>query len=153
MTAQLISADAVAVLLRADEPTDAKSAGELVQALLKEAGLPIWDDMEIELFPGADGTLLMARRADLVCEGYAFEDFDILVAATAACPSNWPSQLMSYKGIYYLLLRRPVGEESPDINEFCFCSGISDGMIAHLKEHGKLLIPRDAVELLQKNFS
>jgi len=153
MTAQLISDEAVAVLLQSDEASDPKSAGELVQRLLKEAGLAPWEDMEIELFPGADGTLLMARRANLVCEGYAFHDFEVLVSATGACPVNWPSQLWSYNGAYYLLLRRPVGEESPDMNEFCLCDSLTSGMIAHILEHGKALIPSRAVELMQKNFA
>jgi len=153
MTAQLITDEAVAVLLQPDETYDAESAGELVRSLLRKAGLSPWENMEIELFPGADGVLLMARRTDLVCEAYAFDDFEVLISATFACPTNWPAQLWSYKGAYYLLLRRPVGEESPDMNEFCLCDSLSSGMIAHILEHGKLLIACGAVEKLQKNFA
>ena len=153
MTAQLISAEAVAILLQPGEAGDSEAAGALVRSLLIEAGLPPWEDMEIELFPGADGTLLMARRTDLIWEGYAFPDFDILVAATAACNPGWPSQLWSYKDEYYLLLRRPICEESPDMNEFSLTDKLSGSMTAHIREHGKLMIEREAVTLLQKFFN
>lgn len=153
MTAQLISAEAVAILLQPDEMHDPEQAADIIRHLLIDSGLPPWSDMEIELFPGADGTLLMARRTDLIREGYAFPDFDALVDATAACPESWSSQLWYYGGQYCLMLRRPMDEESPDINEFCLCGSLSVNYMAHIREHGKLIIERDAINQLQKFFN
>lgn len=152
MTAQLVSPEAVAVLLDTEDIGGAENARALVLALLDDAGLSPWADMEIELFPGSEGTLLLARRSDLICEGYRFDDFEELLSAAAACPTEYPAQLFACGGAYYLLLHRPAGREGPEMNEFCLDGTLASGMIAHIREHGRLLIGRQAISLLRKIF-
>ena len=152
MTAQLVSPEAVALFLHEADAAGVESARELVCTLLREAGLPLWEDMEIEVFPGAGGTLLLARPADLVEEGYRFGDLESLLAAASVCPPEYPARLLYSGGAYVLLLRRPVGEQGPEMSEFCLEGALSAGLMAHLREHGRVLMAKDAVARLQKIF-
>ncbi|MGI6029860.1 MAG: hypothetical protein ACOX81_10715 [Candidatus Heteroscillospira sp.] len=152
MTAQLISRSAVAVLLDAGENADRESARELVLSLLTDAGFSPWEDMEIELFPGGRGALLVARRTDMVTDGYRFEDFEALLQAAYACPVEYPAQLLSCGGAYFLVLRHPCPDCGVDMSEFCLDGSLAPDMLSHVREHGKVLIDRDAIEKLRKIF-
>ena len=152
MTAQLISSEAVAALLSAEEDGDADSARRLVQSLLNSAGLPLWKDMEIELFPGRSGTLLLARRTDLVSVCCCFPDLEALLEAVRLCSPALPARLLLCRGLYYLLLYCPADAPAPELNEFCLSGTLDAAETAHILEHGRTLIGRSAISVLQKNF-
>ena len=58
MVTACVSAEQVALLL---EPEERRPLRELVEASLREEGLQPWAEMELELYPGAGGELLLAR--------------------------------------------------------------------------------------------
>lgn len=152
MTTQLVSPDAVAVILLSDEVNDPNSVRALVRSLLLHEGLTPWKDMAIELFPSERGTLLIARRSDLVHEGYRFDEFEALISAVHICPKEYPSQVICYDSAYYLLVSRPIEDTPMDMSEFCLSEQICESMLAHLSEHGRILIPANAITVLQRNF-
>ena len=152
MTSQLVSDDAVAVLLDKDEVSDPDLARSLVLSLLSSEGLTPWDDMEIELFSSGERVLLMARRSILHREGYRFVDSDALIGAVLTCRRDLPSSLISYGGAYYLLISRPDDEQLAELREFSLDEEPSADFLAHIGEHGKLLIKRGAIAQLKKFF-
>ena len=109
--------------------------------------------MEIELFPGCGGTLLIARPTALITECFAFSELEELLPAANMCNPGWPSCLYGYEGDYYLMLHRPAGEDSPELGEFTLLPQPSPLLCAHIREHGRLMIPKGATGLLQKFFS
>lgn len=58
MVTACVSAEQVALLL---EPEERRPLRELVEASLRAEGLRPWAEMELELYPGAGGELLLAR--------------------------------------------------------------------------------------------
>ncbi|MGE4354168.1 MAG: adaptor protein MecA [Oscillospiraceae bacterium] len=153
MTTQLISNDAVAVLLGSGEVNDPELARELVRDLLNREGLTPWEDMEIEIFSNGESTLLMARRSNFRREGYRFANFEALIGAAITCRSPLPSRLISYGGEYYLLIRRPENEPLPELCEFSLEEGLSESLLSHIDEHGKVLIAKGAIDQLKNIFA
>ncbi len=51
------------VALHTDAAADEREAALLVRRALRERGEPPWGAMEIELYPGREGSLILARRA------------------------------------------------------------------------------------------
>jgi hypothetical protein len=62
---RIISRRCVAILLHGGESADALALRRAVETGLSTCGYEPWPDTYIELFPGADGALLLARRAEL----------------------------------------------------------------------------------------
>jgi len=151
MTAQLVSSEAAAVYFERGEAPDPEAAKALIESLLRQSGLPVWRDMEIELFPGPEGALILARRADLREACCRFPDLESLLAAVPGCPPGYPARLYFCRGAYYLLLRLPE-EALFELEEFCLDAPVGTREAAHIREHGRLLLARDAAAQLRKFF-
>ncbi len=153
MTTRLISPDAVALVLEGEEIKDSPDAKEIVETLLKSEGFPAWDEMEIEVFEMADHTLLIARKTVNYRSAYGFVDFDKLIDSVSENYEDLPSKLINYNGIYYLLTTAKESSFNHRLNEFCDYERPSENKLAHIKEHGKVIISENAAKTLKNNFN
>jgi hypothetical protein len=151
MIAQLVTDEAVVLLLPEGGACTPEEARAAVAMSLATAGLTPWSGFHVELYPSHGGTLIMARPAGTVREAMLFRDLEELLAALPSCPESISSALYSVDGQYLLELLRHEDSDWTDRNEFCI--EYADPRLAiHAAEHGKVLIPRMAVELLRKIF-
>lgn len=152
MTTQLISPDAIAIVLEDREIADSGCAKLIIKELLLKEGIAPWADMEVELFQNGSATLLMARRVFRCIEGYAFRDFELLLSAACRCHSSLPSQLFWFSGKYWLLIGAYDEQDSVVLSEFSCEICRSDNYLLHIKEQGKCIAAHSAIEKLQKVF-
>ncbi len=153
MTTRLISPEAIALVLEGEEIENSPEAKEIVLTLLKNEGYPTWDDMEIEIFEMSDHTLLIARKTTNYRTAYGFTNFELLLQSITENFDNLPSKLINYNGVYYLLTTARDNSMSNRQNEFSDTIRPTDNQLEHIKEHGKVIIPENAVEKLKKNFA
>ena len=148
MTAQLITEGAVAALLFPEDDASPGGVRAVVASLLRGAGLDVWPDMEIELFPAAGETLLMARPAARLSCVWCFAGPEELIGAALAC-GDMPSQLVTLDGRYYLLTGPDADAR---LREFSLAEPGGGELAAHLREHGRVLIERGAAARLRSAF-
>jgi len=151
-----ISQHAVCISLTHDELPplfDGELAKALVCQTLREAGKAEWTDMEIELFQGKTGALLIARPLRGKPRCFAFSEFETLLSAALAINKDIPSGLTYLEGQWLLSLRcmdedipmslLEFGEELKDYSE------LTGGFHA---EHGRQVISGEALRILKEKF-
>lgn len=160
MSRKTITARSVSIYL---EPEELQSAGlgpspedcdlrALVRRELASHGQKVWLQMELDVFGGVDGGLLLIARPlpdTPLC--LRFKDFEDLICAVNLCSDAESSELSALDGDYYLVLDCQA-EPPPGVFEFGEPVHASEAVIAHLREHGACILHRDAVLTLQKHF-
>lgn len=105
---------------------------------------------KLELFPGKGGLLIFVRRTVSDPELYTFSSVEPIIAAAHSLPCE-PSALYFYGGEYILAVwhldNTPLGFE-----EFGEKLPAPPEFTEHLCEHGRLLIPSDAISELRRIF-
>ena len=105
-----------------------------------------------ELLEGRDDVLIFIRLnfGDPSC--FSFDEFEDLASAICFCP-NIPSSLIKYENKYLLIVYPWPGESvPPSLFEFGTYMSCSLKYEAFLKEHGDVIISKDAVPTLQHYF-
>ena len=121
---------------------------------LKEKRLEDWEFSEIELFPGRDSLLLFARRKSGTPKHFLFDDFETLLTASKLCETSLPSTLSRTETGYLLSIYPFEGDRAPAIfyefaNEVQGAAHLSD----HFAEQGRVLIAKNALQMLQTHFA
>ncbi|MBQ8831055.1 MAG: adaptor protein MecA [Oscillospiraceae bacterium] len=98
----------------------------------------------IELFDGADSIIIFAR---IPPSYYIFEDFEDVIAACENCSAE-NAALYYYDGEYILSVSLP----DTVLDEFAQKADAPYGFDGFLNEHGRLLIPSDAVNFVKNTF-
>ena len=162
MAQKTISNSAVAICFSRAELSargirDTAISGSVARSLVREAllagGETPWEDMELELFAGADTLLLLARPGAFRTHAFRFPGVEALVGAALACPCDLPSALTYLEGGYCLFLRAGDGDVPGVMYEYGEALRCPDGFFTYACEHGSCLIPQGAVALLRETFS
>ena len=119
------------------------------RALGYDAGLP---PMKIELYEGNGEMMLFATIDGAVRLYYVFRDIESLIGCCKSCRGEPESELYLYDGEYILSVSVKKPEDSADFCEFV--QNLPCGRLYRefLKEHGKTLIPGDAVKIIKNTF-
>ena len=151
-----ISQHAVCISLAHDELPplfDGELAKAMVCQALRSTGEVEWTDMEIELFQGKTGALLIARPLRVKPRCFAFSEFETLLSAALAINRDIPSGLTYLEGQWLLSLRcmdenipMPLLEFGEEIQDY---SELTGGF--HV-EHGMQVISREALRILREKF-
>lgn len=134
-------------------PLTGETAQELVQNALQDCGKAGWSDLSIEVYDCGGAYLLLAHPAQhgFVC--FRFPDFEALLCAVSLCPAPLPSFLTYGEDAYFLLAERGRQPLPAPLYEFADAHPCSPLEAAHYREHGSLLIDRDAMSVLLEKFS
>ena len=130
-----------------------EAAQRLVQTALLNSGKAGWSDIRIEVYDCGDVCLLLAHPVQPGFVRFRFPDFETLLCAVSLCPAPLPSFLTYEEDAYILLVRRGALPLPAALYEFADAFPCSPLEAAHYREHGKLLIERDAMSVLLQKFS
>jgi len=154
MSAITVTPSAVALTYEPGEAQPDLAGGALysmINRLLTQHGYPLWADMEVDMFGGDAGSLMLIARPapepDLCVSFSCFED---LINAVRACPRDLPSSLVLIEGAYLLFVAG--GDSCPALSEFGRALSCSGRLRTHAGEHGKVLIERRAMALIRRCF-
>ena len=153
MTVETLTTGAAAILLDAGEWRQCDDKGQLC-ALVRQAqrvrGLPVWKSMDTRMFVSGVQALLLAWPTEV--QLFSFPDFETLLHGALHCPEEPPSALLCLRGTWYLLLRCVPGHTPGAMYEFGTPEEADEGMLIHLREHGEVPIPADAISRLHTLF-
>ena len=126
---------------------------ELSRGAFLEAGLPADGPMEIEAYPDPCGVLVFARIRAPERVWLSFEDCEDLILAARALPEPCPEAALTWcDGKWWLSL--PAREEhlAGFLSEFGHTERDCPHLDARLAEHGKPVLPHDALSALLRHF-
>lgn len=152
METQLVSRDFVAVVLETDVHYTNEALRKIILDILYSENISPWEDMELDIFENDEQTMLIARKRLCLNHAFYFDSFENLLLAAGQSPLDIDASLVSYGGGYYLIARQNSRGSCSALNEFSDTCYIDGDLIAHINEHGKLLIDHAAIEILQKKF-
>lgn len=151
-----ISSHAVSISLSAEElppVLDAEAAKSLIREALEAGGQPVWGDMEVELFTGNGGVLLIARPLMGEPRCFSFDDFERLLSAVLPIQDDFPSALTYMDGLWLLSLRCREEDVPFSLSEFGEpFDEYSENLDLFHSEHGSRLIFRRAIGTLKDRF-
>jgi len=104
----------------------------------------------VEAFPGRDGLLLFLRR-DAEPLYFVFRELNSLIAAAAAAPRTAGSALYLLDGRFLLEVRTEDGA-ADGLAAFGTRLAAPPGFAPYLREHGRPLLPGDALAALRAYF-
>lgn len=152
-----VSPWAVSICFSEDElppPLDSASAKKIVSDALFDGGHSVWPDMEVEVFSGNGGVLLIARPLHGALRCFSFRDVEHMIAAALSLGGEPPSRLTYMEGQWLLSIRSGSDRDACALSEFGDrIEDYSDGNEEFLSEHGQVIIPQKAVSVLKRNFS
>lgn len=126
----------------------------LVRQALQAEGLADWPEMELELFPGRDSFLLLARPCIRSAVCFAFSDFEDLLAAALSLVPPPESRLTYWETLWLLQLHCREQSLPSALWEFgCPVPAYSPVLGDFFAEQGQVLLSRDAAATLQKHFN
>jgi len=162
MTIQTIGQTGIAILI---DETDLRAAGTragnltlekarpIVSTALIEAGVRTDGIMEIEAFQNGESVLIFARVLETEPQFFSFPDLEALLRAVLILPAAESDSSLTYlDGEYVLTLSRGGAAAGAVLTEFGEPRDLPARYLAHLREHGKVLLPHDAVARLQETF-
>lgn len=134
------------------EITDSDARDILLRALGDTADRR-WQNAFLELYPGPDAVLMFARAHDNEPQCFAFGEIDALADAAQLCPDGLISYLIYNEHTYYLTVYPWESEPAPSVlSEYGSSLSVSQYLVLHLAEHGKLLSGPMAIDALKKAF-
>lgn len=138
-------------LKSSDALTESDALDAVLQALA-DSGLTPWDAADIQLFPGKDEILILAKPKKLLPCRFRFDCFHHLVNAVNYVSPDTPSDLLYFNGQYELLLYRSETALPNALYEYGTPLSCSPTLAAHLLEQGERIAARNAVSLIQRHF-
>lgn len=162
MTIQPIGAASVALYIT---PADLKEHGltpaqltleqalALTQTAFGEAGIALDGAIEIEAYPDACGVLVFARIRAPERVWLSFEDCEDLILAARALPEPCPEAALTWcDGKWWLSLPAKEKHLAGFLSEFGHTERDCPHLDARLAEHGKPVLPHDALSALLRHF-
>ena len=146
LTSEELSSRGLDVLISAAQ------AHALVQNELLRGGCAPWMSMETELFSSGGDLLLIARPVLREVHCFRFGEFEDLLAAVWFLCEASQSELIYYDNSYYLTMKTEYREIPHSVFELGEQQEFSENYAAHLAEHGDVIIGRNAIEVLLREF-
>ena len=104
----------------------------------------------VEVYPGRDELMIFVRKGCEHSEVYSFDNFEDILRAVRLTGKLCDSRLVLYGERYILTLTPWDGDPvPPGICEFGKKLAVSDMMLAHILEHGRMLISSGASDTLK----
>ncbi|MGI5971735.1 MAG: adaptor protein MecA [Oscillospiraceae bacterium] len=163
MTVMPLGAKGIAIFLDPDELRSAgveadelsvERARPIVVTAMRESGLDPDGSLEIESFCNGEGVLLFARIVPTRPVFIVFGGLeDLLGAVKSLVEPPGGSELTYLDGRYWLTLTGEARSLVPLLSEFGEESNCEPEYVHFLREHGQVIIERDAISNLRAYFS
>ena len=126
----------------------------LTRSAFLQAGMPADGPLEIEAYPDPCGVLLFARLREPEPLWFQFDDLEDLLSAARSLDGELPPEtaLYMYGDRYWLSLPPEAEQAACRLCEFARPGDPDPLRQARLLEHGALLMPGAALELLLRWF-
>ncbi len=129
-----------------------EEARAAVADALTDSGQPLWERMEISVFPGRTELLVIARPVSPSPCRFRFRRFSHLAAALAYLPPETDSDAVYIDGGFELLLYLSRSALPNAVFEFGEPLPCSPELAAHLVEQGEVIAEKNAVAELRAHF-
>jgi len=162
MTIQTISAVSVALYLT---PGDLQAHGLQAQDLTEEltltltrdafqqAGIALTGPVEVETYPGQCGVLIFVYISPPRQTVWEFENSEALLLAVSALQDRTPDSALYYwASSFWLVLPGQEPDVSARLSEFAGEQSDDPYLLPRLNEYGTLILPTNAIAILQQHF-
>ncbi len=130
----------------------AVTAGDVMELIKDLTGALPAGSTKLELYPGRHELLIFVRRNPGALRCFRFRALEDLISAALTSGGEEPSALYLYDDTYILAVWDTEDTGLAALCEFGESLDWRDAHLAHLREHGKLLLPAQALRELRAAF-